>query len=71
MREDGAFATFMEGVCKLVSASLPRLREDGRGQITLAFGCTGGRHRSVASANWFAKWVAQQNITAQLKHRDL
>jgi UPF0042 nucleotide-binding protein len=50
---------------------LPRLREDGRGQITLAFGCTGGRHRSVASANWFAQWAAQQNITAQLQHRDL
>jgi len=71
VREDEAFETFMEGVCKLVSASLPRLREDGRGQITLAFGCTGGRHRSVASANWFAQWAAQQNITAQLQHRDL
>ena len=71
VREDEAFETFMEGVCKLVSASLPRLREDGRGQITLAFGCTGGRHRSVASANWFAQWAAQQNITAQIHHRDL
>lgn len=71
VREDEAFETFMEGVCKLVSASLPRLHEDGRGQITLAFGCTGGRHRSVASANWFAQWAAQQNITAQLQHRDL
>lgn len=71
VREDEEFETFMEGVCKLVSASLPRLHEDGRGQITLAFGCTGGRHRSVASANWFAQWAAQQNITAQLQHRDL
>ena len=71
VREDEVFETFMEGVCKLVSASLPRLHEDGRGQITLAFGCTGGRHRSVASANWFAQWAAQQNITAQLQHRDL
>ena len=71
VRVDEAFETFMEGVCTLVSASLPRLREDGRGQITLAFGCTGGRHRSVASANWFAQWAAQQNITAQIHHRDL
>ena len=71
VREDAAFETFMKGVCALVSASLPRLREDGRGQITLAFGCTGGRHRSVASANWFAQWAAQQNIAAQLQHRDL
>lgn len=71
VREDEAFQTFMEGVCMLVSASLPRLREDGRGQITLAFGCTGGRHRSVASADYFAQWAEQQNITAKLQHRDL
>jgi UPF0042 nucleotide-binding protein len=68
---DEAFQPFMDGVIALVLASLPRLRSDGRGQITLAFGCTGGRHRSVASANWFANWAATQKMAAQLYHRDL
>jgi len=68
---DAAFQPFMEGVCQLFLASLPRLRADGRGQLTLAFGCTGGRHRSVASAKWFADWAENNQINAHIHHRDL
>jgi len=50
---------------------LPRLRADGRSQLTLAFGCTGGRHRSVASAKWFADWAEKNRINAYIHHRDL
>ena len=71
VRADTAFQPFMDGVCQLVLASLPRLRADGRGQLTLAFGCTGGRHRSVASAKWFADWAEKNRINAHLHHRDL
>lgn len=71
VEQDTAFQPFMTAVCQLVEASLPRLREDGRGQVTIAFGCTGGRHRSVAGACWFSKWADSQKIEAQLQHRDL
>ena len=71
VQADTAFQPFMDGVCQLVLASLPHLRADGRGQLTLAFGCTGGRHRSVASAKWFADWAEKNRINANLHHRDL
>jgi len=68
---DPAFLPFMQSVSQLLQTAWPRLVQDGRSQITIGFGCTGGRHRSVAAAQWLAGWAESQNIASDTLHREL
>lgn len=45
-------------------------RTEGKSYLTIAFGCTGGRHRSIASAELFAERVRAAGWPVQLHHRD-
>lgn len=50
---------------------LPRYLREGRAYLTLAVGCTGGRHRSVAVAKWLYNTLrSRDDLTAGLIHRD-
>jgi UPF0042 nucleotide-binding protein len=44
----------LDNLEKTLRAAIPHYREHGRSQLVVAFGCTGGRHRSVAMANEMA-----------------
>jgi UPF0042 nucleotide-binding protein len=55
----------------LLEPLLPRFVAEGKSYLTIAFGCTGGRHRSVATAEKLAGWMRQQGQTVDLRHRDL
>ncbi len=50
---------------------LPRYREENRSYLTVAIGCTGGRHRSVAVAEALAAVLAQAGWTVKVAHRDI
>ena len=50
---------------------LPAFEADNRSYLTLAIGCTGGRHRSVYTANRLAARFKQQRANVQVQHRDL
>jgi len=50
---------------------LDRMRDDGRPQLTLAFGCTGGKHRSVWAAAQIADWMHRRGHAVTLQHREL
>lgn len=50
---------------------VPRLTGEGRAYLTLAFGCTGGRHRSVAIASRVARDLTEAGYDVSLSHRDL
>jgi len=50
---------------------LPRYRTEGKAYFTLAIGCTGGRHRSVAIINALARHLENQGIPFTTRHRDL
>jgi UPF0042 nucleotide-binding protein len=50
---------------------LGRMSAEGRPLITLAFGCTGGRHRSVWAAEAIGKWLRVQGYDISLDHRNL
>lgn len=50
---------------------LPRMEAEGRYRVTVALGCTGGRHRSVAMAEYLAQSVRQAGYPVTLEHRHL
>ena len=61
---------FLEKLTDLVSWLIPRYQEEGKNSLTIAIGCTGGRHRSVAVANTLADRLLQQGFEAGSAHRD-
>lgn len=56
---------------ELFASLLPGFREEGRSYLTVAIGCTGGRHRSVALAEAFAGWLREQGHRPRVAHRDV
>ena len=54
----------------LLSFLLPRVEREGKGYFTVAIGCTGGRHRSVAMAAELARRLAKTHLVT-VRHRDL
>lgn len=69
--DDPAFAPFMVNVMKLVEPLLPRYREEGKSYLTIAVGCTGGRHRSVYTVRELALRLESLGIEFDFRHRDL
>ena len=68
---DPDFAPFLEGVGGLLRTLLPRYAREGRAYLTIAVGCTGGRHRSVFAAEELARLLRDRGWRATLTHRDL
>jgi len=68
---DPSFAPWFDRLTALLRPLLPRFEEEGKSYLTVAIGCTGGRHRSVTIAERLAAWFAAQGRRAELSHRDL
>ena len=68
---DPDFTPFLEGVAALLWKLLPRYAREGRAYLTIAVGCTGGRHRSVFTAEELARLLRECGWRATLTHRDL
>lgn len=71
IRSDPAFATFTADLQSLLLPLLPRYRSEGKSYLTIAFGCSGGRHRSVFMAELMARWLRESGWEATTVHRDL
>ncbi|MPZ28996.1 MAG: RNase adapter RapZ, partial [Micromonosporaceae bacterium] len=63
--------TFVETCARLVSATAPGFEREGKRYLTVAVGCTGGKHRSVAIAEELARRLRQLRVGAHAHHRDL
>jgi UPF0042 nucleotide-binding protein len=50
---------------------LPRYQAEGKAYVTVAFGCTGGRHRSVFVAEYIAEQLRLAHFSPTVTHRDL
>src|SRR5690625_646117 len=61
---------FNEKVLDLLEFMLPQYKKEGKSQLVVAIGCTGGQHRSVALAEYFAKQLSTHYIT-HVSHRDI
>lgn len=55
----------------IVIETLKRMQREGRPHVTIAFGCTGGQHRSVWGAQTIADWMAQKGHPIKVVHREL
>lgn len=68
---DADFGPFWDRMTGLLDALLPRYVREGKKYLTIAFGCTGGRHRSVAVAERMAAHLRAQGWRATVVHREL
>jgi UPF0042 nucleotide-binding protein len=62
---------FLRHLRSFLSYVLPRYVKEGKTYLTVAFGCTGGRHRSVMIANAIAQWLGGKRLPVKVRHRDV
>lgn len=68
---DDLFEPFVQRIDDLLDLLLPAYRDEGKAHFSLGFGCTGGRHRSVALAELFGKRLAQRGWHVSVRHREM
>ncbi len=64
-------AEFLTRLESFIDYLLPRYRTEGKSYLTIGFGCTGGRHRSVAVSNMVADHLRKKGYDVNVKHRDI
>jgi UPF0042 nucleotide-binding protein len=69
--EDPAYETATRQIEDLLLTLLPRYIEEGKAYVAIAFGCTGGRHRSVQVAERVARRLRDAGFSPTVTHRDL
>jgi UPF0042 nucleotide-binding protein len=69
--ETAAGSGFVERFDELLASLLPQYEAEGRSYLTVAIGCTGGRHRSVAVAEELAERLRGRGIAVRTSHRDV
>ena len=62
---------FLDRCSELLALQLPAFEAEGKSYLSLAFGCTGGRHRSVAVAEAMAGRLAEAGYEPRVVHRDI
>ena len=69
--ETSSGSDFVDRIHDLLSSLLPQYESEGRSYLTVAIGCTGGRHRSVAVAEELAGRLRSDGVAVRAAHRDL
>lgn len=69
--EREATSSFLDRLEEMLVDLLPRYEAEGRSYLTIAIGCTGGRHRSVAITEELARRFEANGIVARTSHRDV
>ena len=64
-------SSFLDHLETLLLDIVPSYQSEGRSYLTIAIGCTGGRHRSVAVAEEIARRFAARGVATQMSHRDV
>ena len=62
---------FLDKVEDLLVFLVPQYIKEGKNQLVIAVGCTGGKHRSVTMANGIYHRLAAKNYSAKVEHRDV
>ncbi len=70
MNSHEATGQFLDHLYGFVDFLLPQYEKEGKSYVTIAVGCTGGRHRSVMIANATAKHIEGKQYRVKVSHRD-
>ena len=62
---------FVDAVMKFVDFSVPLYIKEGKSQLVISFGCTGGKHRSVTFAELLCRHLKEKGYNASVIHRDI
>jgi UPF0042 nucleotide-binding protein len=62
---------FMEKVTDLLMYLIPKYRSEGKRQLMICVGCTGGKHRSVTLANRLGDYFSKSQWPVSVLHRDI
>ena len=71
VQADPNFVAFFGKLQEMLFILLPAQLQEGKAQLTIGFGCTGGQHRSVAVAEKLAKVLAEAGWQVSKRHREL
>ena len=71
IERDPDLSPFLNGLWRLLQPLLPRYELEGKAYLTIAIGCTGGRHRSVYVAERLADQFGAAGLPVELAHRDV
>ena len=71
IKKDKDYQSFMDHLAALLVPLLPRYQLEGKSYLTIAIGCTGGRHRSVFIAEQLATILAGSGYIVGIAHRDM
>lgn len=69
--EDALYQPFFDKTFELIMMLLPAYKAEGKSYLTIGFGCSGGRHRSVATTEAMAKALAEAGWHVSIRHREL
>ncbi|MFC7048461.1 RNase adapter RapZ [Emcibacter nanhaiensis] len=71
IKGDPVFESFWDKIGSLILSLLPEYKKEGKSYLTIAFGCTGGRHRSVFVARELAELLREHGYWVNVHHREL
>ncbi len=71
IKEDDVFPQFRKHLHEMLLLLLPRYKEEGKSYLTIAIGCTGGKHRSVFVAEDLYAELSKHGYAVSLRHRNL
>ena len=71
VQDDARYGEFFDRVSGLVDFLLPAYGDEGKSHLAIGFGCTGGKHRSVALTEALAKALAHKGWQVSIRHREL
>lgn len=71
VKQGGEAQEFLNKLKDMLSFLIPKYKKEGRNQLIIAIGCTGGKHRSVTMANLLGKELAGGEYTTKIVHRDI
>ncbi len=71
IQQDSGFAPAFAQIRDLLTTLLPRYQAQGKAYVHVAFGCTGGRHRSVFTAERMAQDLREAGFSPTVRHRNL
>jgi UPF0042 nucleotide-binding protein len=71
VRKKGLSAVFLRKVSGLLDFLLPLYTQEGKNYLTIAIGCTGGRHRSVSIVEFLKDRMKDKGLDITVRHRDI